>query len=232
MVDHHARPGGTPDRLPDLPTAVLVLLRPATPWPRSAALRLQTPESLRETLDIDVRISTEVTAIDPAARTVIARNLITGQEYTETWDKLALCPGSSPFRPPLPGLDHPDIHVLRNIEDMDEIKAKVDAIACDPDGLKHVVVIGAGYIGLEMAENLHERGLAVEIVEMADQIMPPLDKELSTPMENYLRAHGISLHLSTAAAVHHGQGWATHRRADQRPVPEDVAGHHERGCPT
>ena len=164
-------------------------------------LLLQTPQSLRETLDIDVRITTEVTAIDPVAHTVTARDLITGEEYTETWDNLALCPGSSPFRPPLPGLDHPDIHVLRNIEDMDEIKAKVDAIASSPDSLKHVVVIGAGYIGLEMAENLHERGLAVEIVEMADQIMPPLDKELSTPMENYLRAHGIALHLSTAAAA-------------------------------
>jgi NADPH-dependent 2,4-dienoyl-CoA reductase/sulfur reductase-like enzyme/peroxiredoxin family protein/rhodanese-related sulfurtransferase/TusA-related sulfurtransferase len=164
-------------------------------------LLLQTPQSLRETLDIDVRVTTEVTAIDPVAHTVTARDLITGEEYTESWDHLALCPGSSPFRPPLPGLDHPDIHVLRNIEDMDEIKAKVDAIASSPDSLKHVVVIGAGYIGLEMAENLHERGLAVEIVEMADQIMPPLDKELSTPMENYLRAHGIALHLSTAAAA-------------------------------
>ena len=135
------------------------------------------------------------------ARTVTARNLVTGEEYIETWDKLALCPGSSPFRPRLPGLDHPDVMVLRNVEDMDQIKAKVDAIVAEPDRLKHAVVIGAGYIGLEMAENLHERGLAVEIVEMTDQIMPPLDKELSTPMENYLRAQGIALHLGTAAAA-------------------------------
>jgi NADPH-dependent 2,4-dienoyl-CoA reductase/sulfur reductase-like enzyme/peroxiredoxin family protein/rhodanese-related sulfurtransferase/TusA-related sulfurtransferase len=164
-------------------------------------LLLQTPESLRESLDIDVRVSTEVTAIDPVAKTVSVRDLATGTEYEETWDKLALCPGSSPFRPPLPGLDHPDVMVLRNIEDMDEIKAKVDSIVASPEALKHAVVIGAGYIGLEMAENLHDRGLAVEIVELADQIMPPLDKELSTPMENYLRAHGIALHLSTAAAA-------------------------------
>jgi NADPH-dependent 2,4-dienoyl-CoA reductase/sulfur reductase-like enzyme/peroxiredoxin family protein/rhodanese-related sulfurtransferase/TusA-related sulfurtransferase len=164
-------------------------------------LLLQTPQSLRESLDIDVRVATDVTAIDPEAHTISVRDLATGQEYTESWDKLALCPGSSPFRPPLPGIDHPDIHVLRNVEDMDRIKAVVDAIAADPDRLKHAVVIGAGYIGLEMAENLHERGLAVEIVELSDQIMPPLDKELSTPMENYLRAHGISLHLSTAAAA-------------------------------
>jgi NADPH-dependent 2,4-dienoyl-CoA reductase/sulfur reductase-like enzyme/peroxiredoxin family protein/rhodanese-related sulfurtransferase/TusA-related sulfurtransferase len=164
-------------------------------------LLLQTPASLRENLDIDVRIMTEVTAIDPEAHTVTVRNLDTGEEYTQTWDRLALCPGSSPFRPPLPGLDDPRVHVLRNIEDMDAIKERVDAIASDHSALKHAVVIGAGYIGLEMAENLHDRGLAVEIVELADQIMPPLDKELSTPVENYLRAHGIALHLSTAAAA-------------------------------
>ncbi len=164
-------------------------------------LLLQTPQSLRESLDIDVRVGTEVIAIDPDAHTVTARDLSDGHEYTESWDKLALCPGSSPFRPNLPGMDHPDVMVLRNIEDMDEIKAKVDAVVASPDALKHAVVIGAGYIGLEMAENLHERGLAVEIVEMTDQIMPPLDKELSTPMENYLRAQGISLHLGTAAAA-------------------------------
>ncbi len=164
-------------------------------------LLLQTPKSLHESLAIDVRISTEVTAIDPDARTVAARDLATGEEYTETWDKLALCPGSSPFRPPLPGLDHPDVMVLRNVEDMDLIKARVDAIVADPRALKQAVVIGAGYIGLEMAENLHERGLAVSIVEMTDQVMPPLDKELTTPMENYLRAHGIALHLGTAAAA-------------------------------
>ena len=70
-------------------------------------LLLQTPQSLRETLDIDVRVSQEVTAIDPEGHTVTIRNLLTGEEYTEGWDKLALCPGSSPFRPPLPGLDHP-----------------------------------------------------------------------------------------------------------------------------
>ncbi len=164
-------------------------------------LLLQTPASLRDSLDIDVRVSNEVTAIDPDAHTVSIRNLVTGEEYTESWDKLALCPGSSPFRPTLPGVDHPDVMVLRNVEDMDAIKAKVDGIVADPDRLKHAVVIGAGYIGLEMAENLHERGMAVEVVELADQIMPPLDKELSTPMENYLRAHGVALHLSTAAAA-------------------------------
>jgi NADPH-dependent 2,4-dienoyl-CoA reductase/sulfur reductase-like enzyme/peroxiredoxin family protein/rhodanese-related sulfurtransferase/TusA-related sulfurtransferase len=164
-------------------------------------LLLQTPKSLNDSLAIDVRVSHEVLAIDPGARTVSVRNLVTGDEYVETWDKLALCPGSSPFRPTLPGIDHPDVMVLRNIEDMDAIKAKVDAIAAGAGRLKHAVVIGAGYIGLEMAENLHDRGLAVEIVELADQIMPPLDKELSTPMENYLRAHGIALHLGTAAAA-------------------------------
>ncbi len=158
-------------------------------------LLLQTPESLRESLDLDVRIGTEILAIDRGAKSVRARNLATGEEYDEGYDYLALCPGSAPFRPDLPGIDHAGIFVLRNIEDMDAIKAQVDT------EVKHAVVIGAGYIGLEMAENLHHRGVTVEIVEMSDQIMPPMDRELTTAMENYLRAHGITLHLGTVAAA-------------------------------
>ena len=128
-------------------------------------------------------------------------------------------PGVLAVRPPLPGLDHPDIHVLRNIEDMDDIKAKVDAIAADPRA-QAAVVIGAGYIGVEMAENLHQRGLAVEIVEMADQIMPPLDKELATPWRTTCARTG------SPAPGHRGRGLrdrrpGAHRGADQRPVPED-----------
>jgi NADPH-dependent 2,4-dienoyl-CoA reductase/sulfur reductase-like enzyme/peroxiredoxin family protein/rhodanese-related sulfurtransferase/TusA-related sulfurtransferase len=166
-------------------------------------LMLQSPESLSESLDIDVRVGVEVVRIDRKAKTVRARSVDTGEEYDEPYDKLALAPGAVPVRPNLPGIDLPAIHVLRRIGDMDVIKAAVDG-SWGKDrkgGIGHAVVIGAGYIGLEMAENLHERGIAVEIVEMADQIMPPLDRELTTPMENYLRAHGITLHLRTAAAA-------------------------------
>ncbi|MGV8967556.1 MAG: FAD-dependent oxidoreductase [Cellulomonas sp.] len=166
-------------------------------------LMLQTPQSLSESLDLDVRIGVEVLSIDRAAKTVRARDVDSGVEYDEPYDSLALAPGANPVRPNLPGIDLPQIQVLRRIGDMDAIKAMVDGAggASRTGGIKHAVVIGAGYIGLEMAENLHERGVLVEIVEMADQIVPPLDREMTTPMENYLRAHGIALHLKTAAAA-------------------------------
>lgn len=163
-------------------------------------LLLQTPETLHKSLAIDVRNHTEVISVDTEAKTVVARDLATGTEYVESYDKLALCPGASPFRPPLPGIDHPRVMVLRRIGDMDRIKAVVDGTdGADP--AKHAVVVGAGYIGLEMAENLHHRGLEVVVVEMLDQIMPPLDRELTTTMESYIRANGIALHLGTQAAA-------------------------------
>lgn len=166
-------------------------------------LLVQTPQSLRDMLDIDVRTGVEAVSIDPVAHTVRARDLDTGLEYDEPYDRLVLTPGAEPVRPQLPGIDLPAIHVLRRIGDMDAIKRVVDGTG-GPDrtgGARHAVVIGAGYIGLEMAENLHERGVKVEVVEMADQIMPPLDRELTTTVENYLRAHGVVLHLGTAAAA-------------------------------
>jgi len=128
------------------------------------------------------------------------RVLDTGEEIVESYDKLALCPGAAPFVPPLPGVDHPDIHVLRRIGDMDAIKALVDGSHGNPPA-RHAVVIGAGYIGLEVAENLHHRGIETVIVEMAEQILPPLDRELTTQMESYIRAHGITLQLGTQAAA-------------------------------
>ena len=166
-------------------------------------LLLQTPESLRESLDIDVRVGNDVIAIDRKKRTVTVRELATGREYTESYDALALCAGAEPIRPPLPGIDLPGIHVLRRIGDMDVIKAEFDAAlnaAANPSDV-HCVVIGAGYIGLEMAENLRHRGATVDVVEMADQILPPLDHEISVPVERHLRSRGVGLHLSTAAAA-------------------------------
>ncbi|GAA3820937.1 FAD-dependent oxidoreductase [Cellulomonas soli] len=168
-------------------------------------LLLQTPQSLRESLDIDVRVGAEVVAIDRQARTVTVREVDSGRRYTETYDALALCPGSEPVRPPLPGIDHEAVQVLRRIGDMDTIKARLDAaLAATRAGERgpvRTVVIGAGYIGLEMAENLHHRGAEVHVVEMADQILPPLDREMSVPVEHHLRSRGIELHLSTAAAA-------------------------------
>lgn len=160
-------------------------------------LLLQTPESLRQSLNLDVRTGQEVLAIDRVRRRVRVRVLADLREYEEAYDQLVLAPGATPIRPPLPGVDDPRVLVLRNIEDMDAIKARVEA------GARSVVVIGGGYIGVEMAENLRHRGVAVELVEMVDQVMPPLDREMAASLENHLRAHGVGLHLGTAAAAFH-----------------------------
>ena len=158
-------------------------------------LLLQTPESLKESLNLDVRTGHEAVSIDRAARRVRIRHLREGREYDETYDKLVLCPGAVPLRPDIPGLDHPRVHVLRNVEDMDRIKAAVDA------GVTMAVVIGGGYIGVEMAENLRLRGAQVDLVEMFDQIMTVLDREMTAPAEDHMRLHGIRLHLGVAAAA-------------------------------
>lgn len=172
-------------------------------------LLLQTPESLRESLNIDVRIGTEVISIDRYAKTVVARNLDTGVEYVESYDKLALCMGADALIPPLPGIELPGIHVLRRIGDMDAIKAELDLKLQSLNGTPvNAVVIGAGYIGLEMAENLRHRGAHVQVVERADQILPPLDKEMSVPVEQHLRSRGVELYLgaSVAAFVQNNDG--------------------------
>ena len=163
-------------------------------------LLLQTPESLRESLNLDVRIATEVVSIDRAAKTIKLRNVDTGAESVESYDKLALCMGADAMMPPIPGIDNKNIHVLRRIGDMDVIKAKLDGMLAAKQQPR-VVVVGAGYIGLEMAENLKHRGAQVTVVERAPQILPPLDKEMSVPVEQHLRGRGIALHLSASAAA-------------------------------
>lgn len=158
-------------------------------------LLLQTPQSLKSSLDLDVRTGHEVRGIDRQKHTVHVAELATGREYEERYDKLVLAPGATPIRPNLPGIDHPRVFVLRNIEDMDRIKAVVDG------GARSAVVIGGGYIGVEMAESLRARALAVELVEMVNQIMPPLDREMARDLETHMRWHGVTLHLGAAAAA-------------------------------
>ncbi len=176
-------------------------------------LILQTPETLHERLNIDVRVGSEVRSIDREARTVQVVELDTGREYTESYDKLALCMGARAVRPPMAGIGLPGVHVLRRIGDMDQIKEIVDAAVAKArievqagrrnrkDPTLRTVVVGAGYIGLEMAENLRDRGASVDVVEMADQILPPLDKEMSISVERHLRAHGVTVHLGAAVAA-------------------------------
>ncbi len=156
-----------------------------------AKLLLQTPDSLRARHNLDVRVRNEVLSIDRAGRKVRIRNLESGLEYDEAYDKLIISTGAGPIRPPLPGIDHPKIFTLRTIPDMDRIKTAAESA-------RSALVIGGGFIGLEMAENLRRRGMSVHLVEMLDQVMPPLDKEMASAIAQQLTLHGVELHLSDA----------------------------------
>ncbi len=156
-------------------------------------LFVQTATSFRNRFNIDVRISTEVTGIDAMNKTVSARNLLTGEEYTESFDKLVLSPGAEPIRPPLPGIGLPGIFTLRNVTDTDFIKQYVDQ---RKNG--RAVVIGAGFIGLEMAENLHDLGIKVSVVEMGNQILAPVDFPVAAMAQQHIRSKGVDLRLSSA----------------------------------
>ena len=153
-------------------------------------LFVQTAASFHRRFAIDVRVTTEVTEIDAAAKTVTARNLRTGQVFQEAYDKLLLAPGAQPVRPPLRGIELDGIFTLRNVSDTDHIKAFA---AQKQSG--HAVIVGAGFIGLEMAENLHRLGMSVTIVEMGNQILAPLDFPMAAMVQQHLRAKGIHLKL-------------------------------------
>jgi len=156
-------------------------------------LLVQTPERLKQSLNLEVRIGHEVTAIDRANKTVTVKELDSGNTYHEPYEKLVLSLGASPIRPPLPGIEHPHVHVLRNIPDMDAILATLGGQA------ERAIVVGGGYIGVEVAENLIHRGLKVDLVEMMDQIMATLDPEMARDLQYHLEDHGVNLHLKTAA---------------------------------
>ncbi len=163
---------------------------------RRESLLLQTPQTLAKTLNLDVRILSEVVSIDKKSKTVRVKNLSDGTEYSESYDKLVIATGSSPIKPPIPGADLEKVFVLRNIEDMDAIKSLVDS-----GNASRAVVIGGGYIGVEVAENLVERGIKVHLVELLDQILPPFDKEMAKDLQNHMSQSGVLLHLGAAAAA-------------------------------
>lgn len=154
------------------------------------ALLLATPLSLSTDYRLDVRVGQEVIAIDRTKKAVTVRKLDTGETYAESYDKLLLAPGAKPLVPPLPGLDLPGVFRLRNIADMDALKAQLDS------GAMHTaVVVGGGFIGLEVAENLKLRGLNVTVVEMLEQVLPPLDFEMAALVHRHLRQKNIRLAL-------------------------------------
>ena len=156
--------------------------------PDRAELALQTPESLRTLLNLDVRTLTEATAIDRSNKQVRVRSLADGAEPMISYDKLVLSPGASPLRPPLPGIDSPLILTLRNLEDMDRIKAAAAKV-------ERVAIIGAGFIGLEMAEQLHAIGKQVSVIELQPQVLPQLDAEMAKPLAKALSEKGVELIL-------------------------------------
>ncbi len=166
-------------------------------------LFVQTAAAFNQRFNIDVRIQTEVTAINAEQKTLTAFNHITGKEYKETYDKLVLSPGADPIKPPLPGIGLEGIFTLRNVTDTDYIKSYVDARKG-----KNAVIIGAGFIGLEMAENLHHLGMHVSVVEMGHQILAPLDFPLAAMIQQHIREKGVELYMKKAVTgfEQHGEG--------------------------
>jgi len=158
-------------------------------------LFVQTAASFNQRFNIDVRTLTEVLAINRSAKTISARHQITDEVYEESYDKLVLSPGAEPVRPPLPGIALKGIFTLRNVADTDYIKSYVQQ-----ESVKKAVVIGAGFIGLEMAENLHLLGLDVTVIEMANQVLTPVDFPIAAILQQHIRTKGVHLHLNTAVS--------------------------------
>lgn len=168
--------------------------------PRRDALLLHTPATLAAELNLDVRTGHRATAIDRAAREVGVQTA--DGAYRLVYDALLLAPGATAVRPPIGGLDHPAVHALRVVPDVDALRAAVTDLLSDrSDGAAPTaVVVGAGFIGLEAVEALTSRGLTVHLVELADHVLPPLDAELAPLIADELRAHGVQLHLAVSAA--------------------------------
>ena len=157
-------------------------------------LFVQTPEGFGKRFNIDVRVENEVTAIDTAAKTVTVQKA-NGTTYTESYDKLLLSPGSNPVVPPLKGIDSEGIFTLRNVTDTDRIKNYLNT-----HKVQDAVVVGGGFIGLEMAENLKHAGARVSIVEMADQVMAPVDFSIASHVHRHLMDQGVGLWLKTGVS--------------------------------
>ncbi len=160
---------------------------------KKSALTLQTPQSFNSRFNVDVRVWNEVTAIDPEKKQVTVHNVQTGQDYTESYDELILSPGAAPLVPKMDGVDDPRVFTLRNIPDTVKIRDYVEE-----EFPESAVVVGGGYIGVEMAENLKKAGLKVTIVELADHVIAPLDGDMAAEVHRYLRDQGVELMLGKA----------------------------------
>lgn len=155
------------------------------------ALLLQTPEAMKDKYNIDVRIKNEVLEIDPDAKKVIVKDLKTDKTYEESYDDLVIATGSSPLKPQIPGIDHKNIFTLWNVNDMDNIKSYINE-----NKISSAAVIGGGFIGLEMTENLDHANLEVTLIEMQNQVMAPLDLEMANLLHENIIANGVDLILN------------------------------------
>lgn len=164
-------------------------------------LLVQTPEKMKQRFNIDVRIFSEVTKISPENKTVEIFSITGNKTYTETYDKLILSPGAEPIRPRLEGIDTPGIFTLRNIPDTYRIKEYADNVKP-----RSAVIVGAGFIGLEVAENLHGLGVDVTIVELADHVIGPLDFEMAALVHQHLKAKNVKLYLKDAVEAFESDG--------------------------
>jgi len=165
-------------------------------------LLVQTVEGMSDRFNIDIRNLSEVTSINPENKSITIKNLRTNEEYNETYDKLLLSPGARPIVPPIRGLkENETLFTLRNIPDTDKIKNYVDQ-----QKPKKAVVVGGGFIGIEMAENLVDRGIEVTIVEMSSQVMAPIDYEMSSILHAHLKEKGLHLILENGVQSFADQG--------------------------
>ena len=154
-------------------------------------LTLQTPSSFRARFNIDVRVFSEAIKISPDTKTVTVKDLNTGKTYEESYDNIILSPGAEPFKPNISGIESANVFTLRNIPDTLKIKRYIET--AEP---RSAVVVGGGYIGVEMAENLAKAGLQVSIVELADHLIAPLDFDMAADVHRYIKAKGIRLYLN------------------------------------
>lgn len=158
-------------------------------------LFVQTPEAFGRRFNIDVRVRSEVLSIDKEAKKVKVKSP-DGSVYEESYDKLLMSPGAMPLVPPLPGIGSEGIFTLRNVADTDAVKSYMKEHA-----VRRAAIVGAGFIGLEMAENLHEAGVEVAIVEMADQVMTPVDYSMAAIVHQHLQQKDVRLYLNTAVSA-------------------------------
>ena len=182
---------------------------------KKSDLTLQTPQSFRSRFNVDVRVNSEVIGVDTDAKTATVKG--PEGEYTESYDKLILSPGAAPLVPPMEGADGPRVFTLRNIPDTVKIRDFLDE-----EFPESAVVVGGGYIGVEMAENLKKAGLKVTIVELADHVIAPLDGDMAAEVHRYLRDQGVELRLGQAVQAVRDQGGKLTLQLSQGEMEADM----------